>query len=263
LSETALTGMRTLVVGASSGIGRELVVQLVAEGARVVAAARRAERLAELRGAEAMSCDVRDPEQCEQLVGKAAAQLGGLDAVVFAAGVSRFTPLAKAGFDDWLDILQTNLMGAAMVTRAALPHLTAAGSQRRAVFLSSDSAAGPYPGLVAYGVSKGALSVFCRGLSGEYPALRVTDVCVGPTSDTEVSGQMDPEFLGYWIDRWYNEGWIKYALQTPAEVVSVILEALRAEAPEAFMDAHGAVEGAGAEDAAQASPAAGTGASRV
>jgi NAD(P)-dependent dehydrogenase (short-subunit alcohol dehydrogenase family) len=249
-------GMRTLVVGASSGIGRELVVQLVGQGARVAASARRTERLAELQGAEPLACDVRQPEHCDQLVAEAVERLGGLDALVFAAGVSRFTPLDSAGSDDWLDILRTNVVGAALVTRAALPHLTASSSQGRAVFLSSDSAAAPYPGLVAYGVSKSALGAFCLGLKGEYPALRVTDVCVGPTSDTEVSDHMDPELFGYWLDRWFAEGWIRYALQTPAEVVAVILEALRSDAPPAFVEAHGLAEGVAADAAEAAAQAA-------
>jgi NAD(P)-dependent dehydrogenase (short-subunit alcohol dehydrogenase family) len=239
MSKDSLSGMRTLVVGASSGIGRELVVQLVDRGARVVAAARRVDRLVELAGVQGIGCDVREPEQCERLVSDAAAHLGGLDAVVFASAVSRFTPLDQAGADDWLDILRTNLLGGVLVTRSALPHLTAEGSQGRAVFLTSDSGERPYPGLVAYGVSKGALGLFCLGLRGEYPSLRVTDVSVGPTSDTEVSHQMDPEFLSYWIDRWYAEGWIKYELQTPADVAAIVLDALQAPDPEPFLEARG------------------------
>jgi hypothetical protein len=53
---------------------------------------------------------------------------------------------------------------------------------------------------------------------------------------------MDPEMFGYWLDRWYAEGWIRYALQTPADVVAVILDALRADAPSTFIEAHAAEE---------------------
>src|SRR5438309_927268 len=65
---TRASGLRALVVGASSGIGREVAQQLVAEGAEVVVAARRVERLLAMAGVAALTCDVRDPAQCEAVV---------------------------------------------------------------------------------------------------------------------------------------------------------------------------------------------------
>src|SRR5438094_10301617 len=87
-----LQGARVLVVGASSGIGREVARQLGTNGARVVLAARRADKLAEAiaevgPGATSVVCDVRDPEQCDAVVTAAVEQLGGLDVVVYATAV--------------------------------------------------------------------------------------------------------------------------------------------------------------------------------
>ena len=82
-----LQDARVLVVGASSGIGREVALQAAAAGARVVLAARRADKLAEAaaeagdRAAVAV-CDVRDGDQCDAVVRDAVEQLGGLDIVV-------------------------------------------------------------------------------------------------------------------------------------------------------------------------------------
>ena len=80
-----LDGKRILVVGASSGIGREVGLQLARCGARVAFAARRLERLTDAvaeagGGAVAIACDTRDPASCEEVVATAVARLGGLDA---------------------------------------------------------------------------------------------------------------------------------------------------------------------------------------
>ena len=84
-------------------------------------------------------------------------RLGGLDALVYTAGLSRINPLHEASLDDWAELFGTNVFGAAVVTRAALPHLLADGSQGRALYLTSDSAEKPYPGLVLYSSAKAAI----------------------------------------------------------------------------------------------------------
>ena len=88
-----LEGRRLLVVGASSGIGRAIAVTAANAGARVALGARRSDRLAEAvvecgSGALAWPADVRDPDACDVLVANAVTALAGLDAVVYAAGVS-------------------------------------------------------------------------------------------------------------------------------------------------------------------------------
>lgn len=241
---SGLGGLRTLVVGASSGIGRELALELVARGARVAAAARRLERLVEMPDVVALCCDVRDPERCEQLVDDACAQLGGLDALVYATGLSRITPLDRSGIDDWRAIFETNVFGPALVTRAALPHLAAPGSQGRAVFLSSDSSELAFPGLVAYSASKAALGRFCQGLADEQPVLRVSEIVVGPTSGTEVANSFDPAEFQEWAVRWFEGGYVRHGMQQPAEVVAVIVDALLAASPPGRILAAGTEEGA-------------------
>jgi NAD(P)-dependent dehydrogenase (short-subunit alcohol dehydrogenase family) len=224
--------LKVLVVGASSGIGAATASALAGAGARVVGAARREARIAELDGVLPVACDVSTAEQCELTVETAVAHLGGLDALVYAAGTTGLTPLDSAGPEAWTKIFTTNLFGAAMITRAALPHLRRNGSDGRALFLSSDSAVKPYPGLVAYAASKAALSAFCQGLSSEFDELRVTEVMVGPTVDTEVGEHFDPEEFGRWYTRWCDEGFVRYGYQLSADVAAVVLDTLRAERPE-------------------------------
>lgn len=100
------------------------------------------------------------------------------------------------------------------------------------MFLTSDSAVKPYPGLVAYGASKAALDAFCQGLAAEHSSLRVTEVVVGPTIDTEVGQHFDPEEFGYWFERWCDEGFVRYGYQVSEEVASVIVATLASDAPE-------------------------------
>ncbi|MEY2569788.1 MAG: hypothetical protein QOE63_138, partial [Acidimicrobiaceae bacterium] len=148
---------RTLVIGASSGIGRELAEQLVARGIPVAAAARRVERVAEIPGLLALRCDVRDPAQCADVVSAAVDGLGGLDAIIYACGMSQITPLDRTDVDTWAQVFETNVFGAAMVTKSAIPHLVQSTGTGRALFLSSDSSEMAFPGLVAYSASKAAL----------------------------------------------------------------------------------------------------------
>jgi NAD(P)-dependent dehydrogenase (short-subunit alcohol dehydrogenase family) len=238
----ALVGLRVLVVGASSGIGREVATQLIDSGARVAVAARRADRLADLVGGTPIVCDVRDPLQCEHVVEAAVAELGGLDVVVYATALSKITPADTADIEEWRAVFETNVFGAALVTKHAIPHLTAAESAGRAVYLSSDSSDVAFPGLGAYSASKAALGRFCQGLSDELPTIRATEVVVGPTAGTDIADGFDPELFGIWATRWFEEGFVRHAMQEPADVARVVLDLLEDPSPPRRVFAVGASE---------------------
>jgi NAD(P)-dependent dehydrogenase (short-subunit alcohol dehydrogenase family) len=230
-SPDGIKGQRIIVVGASSGIGRGLALSLIEQGATVVASARRIDRLSELPGAIPIACDVAASTDVESLVEEAVARMGGLDALVYAAGLSRLHGLQKANLDDWQELYSVNLFGAALLTRAALPHLLAEGSQGRAVYLSSDSADRPYPGLVIYGTSKAALSAYTKGLASEFPSLRVTEVLVGPTAGTEVANHFDPELFEEWLPLWFEQGFVRFNMLQVEDVAAMITEVLAADGP--------------------------------
>jgi hypothetical protein len=67
-------------------------------------------------------------------------------------------------------------------------------------------------------------------------------VVVGPTADTGVADNMDPELLSYWVERWYGEGWVRFAMQMPADVASTIVAALAAADPKPVIAGHGGPE---------------------
>jgi NAD(P)-dependent dehydrogenase (short-subunit alcohol dehydrogenase family) len=247
-------GQRMIVVGASSGIGRGLATSLAEQGATVVASARRIDRLIELPGVIPIACDVTASGDVESLVEQAVERLGGLDALIYAAGLSRLHRLEKATIEDWQELYSINLFGAAILTRAALPHLLAHGSRGRAVYLSSDAAVRPYPGLVIYGTTKAALSAFTQGLASEFTSLRVTEVVVGPTAGTEVAVHFEPELLGEWLPIWFEQGFVRYDMLQVEDVASMIIEVLVADEPPSRLIATGPEGGQSLDDVERSMP---------
>jgi NAD(P)-dependent dehydrogenase (short-subunit alcohol dehydrogenase family) len=206
-----LEGARVLVIGASSGIGREVAGQLGAGGARVVVAARRADRLADAvadvgAGAASIVCDVRDPAQCDAVVGGAVELLGGLDAVVYATAVDPLVRLVDTDLDRWRQVYETNVFGASLVTRAALGPLTASGG--RMVYISATSVGRPLPGMGAYETSKAALDELVRAWRGEHPEIGFCNVAVGNTLGTEVHESWDRELLMELSPVWEARGYV-------------------------------------------------------
>jgi 3-hydroxy acid dehydrogenase / malonic semialdehyde reductase len=120
-----LEGKTAAVTGASSGIGAATVRALRADGVRVAAGARRAERL---DGDLNLSLDVTDPASCEGFVAAAVEGLGGLDILVNAAGLALGRdPFWDSSEEDERIVLETNVNGLIRMTRLCLPHLRDGG----------------------------------------------------------------------------------------------------------------------------------------
>lgn len=216
---------RLLVVGASKGIGRSVALAAARAGAAVVVSARDEARLDEVvaeggDAVEAIPADVRDPDAVAALVATALDRLGGLDAVVYATGVNHLAFLADTDHRHWQLVLETNLVGAALVTRAALDALR--GSGGRIAYLSSHSVPDPWPGLGAYVASKAALDTMIESWRREEPAVAFTRVVVGPTI-TGMAEAWDPELSAQLFDRWADEGRFEGITPVLPEVVAGVL----------------------------------------
>lgn len=232
-----LQGMRVLLVGASAGIGRATAEALRDAGAQVVGAARRVGHVEDLGLAGAVRCDVREPTDCSDVVSRAVGVLGGLDALVYATGVSRLCPLPEADAARWQETLETNLVGAALIARAALAPLLEGDGRGRVVLASSDSSQKPYPGLVPYAASKAAIEALTEGIRNEYPSLRATYVVVGPTDDTEMGRDWDPDLASHWVERWLTEGYFRFATQKSVDVAACITALLELDDPPLMAEA--------------------------
>jgi NAD(P)-dependent dehydrogenase (short-subunit alcohol dehydrogenase family) len=157
-----------MVTGATSGIGRACARGLLAEGARVVACGRRRERLAELEaeakaaGREllALEGDVREEAAGASWVKAAVERFGALHGLVNAAGVLGGGGVLETTTGEWDRVFDTNLRGLHFVTRAAGPELIK--SRGAVVNISSVAGPRPYANLLAYCVSKSAVSSYTR-----------------------------------------------------------------------------------------------------
>jgi NAD(P)-dependent dehydrogenase (short-subunit alcohol dehydrogenase family) len=207
-----LRGQRIVVVGASAGIGAAVAVQAAAAGASVVVAARRTDRLQAVvaragdRRVYAVECDVRDPGACERLVEHGVDHLGGLDAVVYSTAVDPLVRLVDTDAQQWADVLSTNVVGASLVCRAAVPHLAASGG--RYVFVSATSVGRPLPGMGAYETSKAALEELARAWRAEHPEIGFSTVAIGNTLGTEVTAGWDPALLAELGATWAERGYV-------------------------------------------------------
>ncbi|MCX4592191.1 SDR family oxidoreductase [Streptomyces sp. NBC_01549] len=182
--------MKAVVVGASSGLGRCIGVDLGRRGDQVALLARRHDRLVDAAkeagpDALAVACDVTDESSCRAAIEEAAAGLGGIDALVYATGIGPLAPVEKLDADAWRRAMDTNVIGAALVTSAALPHLTKSGGV--AAYLSSigGSLTPSWPGFAAYHVSKAALEKLVEAFRVEHPSVGFTRFVVGDCAGGE------------------------------------------------------------------------------
>lgn len=163
---------RSLVTGASSGIGEACALAFARRGHEVMLVARREERLRDVAGrcAEAgaadvlaVELDVRERAAVDAFAKEHAAWLAGLDVLVNNAGLARgFGPVHENDPRDWDEMLDTNVKGLLNVTRALMPHLVA----RRGDVVNIGSVAGRwvYPGGAVYCASKFAERAITEGL---------------------------------------------------------------------------------------------------
>jgi NAD(P)-dependent dehydrogenase (short-subunit alcohol dehydrogenase family) len=230
--------MRTVVVGASSGLGRCLGIGLAQRGAHTALLARRQQRLEAAAeeagpGTLAITCDVTNTESCRSAVNQAAEGLGGIDALVYAPGIGPLARLADMDAETWRRIFDTNVIGAALVTAAAMPHLT--DSSGTAVYLSSVSASTtpPWPGLGAYAVSKAALDKLVEAWRGEHPTVGFTRVVVGECMGGE--GDSMPEFANDWdqelaaevMPLWFARNYMSGAFVGIEDLITIVDSLLR------------------------------------
>lgn len=183
-----MKALRVLVTGASRGIGRAICLRLASQGAAIAAcASAHPEELAELvNEASALGGhvvpligDLADPSVPARLVSQAVNALGGLDAVVSNAGVSRPSTLATLTLEDWDFVVAVNARAPWLLAKAAYPALR----EGRGSFVSVASMSGiqPYPGMGAYSPSKAADLMLVRTLAQEWAAegIRVNAVSPG------------------------------------------------------------------------------------
>ena len=182
-----LQGQVAIVTGASQGLGRAIAVSLGKSGAHVVCVARNAEKLAETLSqieaaggkGEVRAVSVTEGAEVDQLIDSVADQQGRLDILVNNAGVTRDTLLPVMDDSQWDDVINTNLRGTFLFSRAASRVMMRA-RYGRIINISSVSGLIGNAGQTNYSASKAGMIGFTRSLSKELAKRKVTCNCVAP-----------------------------------------------------------------------------------
>mgnify|MGYP000965608867 CR=1 FL=1 len=176
-----LDGKTALVTGASSGLGERFALTLADSGARVAIAARRMDRLKELRaqieaaGGEsfAVQMDVLDGASIERAIATIETDFAPLDILVNNSGVSVTKRLGEYTEAEYDKVMNTNLKGAFFVAQAVGARMLATGRGGRIINIASAAGIEPMRGIGVYSMSKAAVISMTRAMAVESPLRKV------------------------------------------------------------------------------------------
>ena len=203
-----MTKKITLISGASRGIGRAVSLRLAHEGHFVVVLARNAEEIGELEheideaGGKALSivCDVSDEQQVNDAVAEVMRDFHRIDCLINNAGIGVFKPAEEITTADWERVMDVNVKGSFLLTRAVLPHMKAAGTGH-IVGIASDVSKRTFANGSLYTASKYAQHAFFESLRREVRSLGIKVSVVYPGlvdtyfHETEQGGPQQAKFL--------------------------------------------------------------------
>ncbi|WP_395649775.1 SDR family NAD(P)-dependent oxidoreductase [Brevundimonas sp.] len=186
-----LTGRTALITGASSGLGARFARMLASQGVKVVAGARRLDRLTaladEIRAAggriEPVEMDVEDEASIIAAYDQSEAAFGTVDTIIANAGVNAQGPALDLPSDDLGQLLRINVQGVYLTAREGARRLIASpdSSRGRIILLGSVGSQRPLAGLTAYSTSKAGVAMLGKGLAREWArhGINVNTICPG------------------------------------------------------------------------------------
>ena len=184
-----------LVVGASSGIGREVALNLVECGASVSVSSRREEKLCELKEMcngqlDYCQADVREYSKINEAIETFAIKKGKFDGVVYTAGISHIIPIRIIDIDVEKEMMDVNYWGAVNVIKSILKRRIA-NEGTSVVLVSSLAAKTCTRGMSSYAASKAALKALSRCAAQEYgsKSYRINTISFGRISNTDMTNR--------------------------------------------------------------------------
>ncbi|MEM7456880.1 MAG: SDR family NAD(P)-dependent oxidoreductase [Planctomycetota bacterium] len=235
-----LTGKRAIVTGASSGIGRCLALELAKAGVRVLACARREEKLVELQQAAAgvgaseiatLAGDVTDSDFRDQLLKHCVLEFGGLDILINNAGTTAMGQFKEAGEQRLRSIFEVNFFAIAELTRVAIP-LLQNGDMPVVVNVSSVLGHRAVPYKSEYSASKFAVHGFSDALRAELKKDGIDVLLISP-------GTTDSDFFDSAIEDSVGRNWKKGGAMSPDVVARKTIIAIRKRKQEIILSAGG------------------------
>lgn len=218
-----LNGRRIVITGAASGIGKRTAQLFAAEGAKLGLLdldRDGVEKMARDVNGVGHAVDITDDAAVDAAINRIADNLGGIDGLVNAAGIMITGPLADMPAARFRKVVEVNLTGTYIVTRACVPWLA---KSPRSTIVNIGSAQGLLPnapGHTAYAASKGAVVNISRALAAELaPAIRVNCICPGMV-DTPMAEGFKANVGNYALKR----------LADPEEIARAILFLTSSEA---------------------------------
>lgn len=186
--------MIIFVTGATAGFGQNITRRFIANGHKVIASGRRAERLKELKdelgeNLYTVQLDVRNRAAIDEAIAALPAEWRDIDVLVNNAGLALgIEPAHKANIEDWENMIDTNNKGLVYMTRAVLPAMVER-NVGHIVNIGSIAGSWPYQGGNVYGATKAFVRQFSLNLRTDLhgTALRVTDIEPGLVGGTEFS----------------------------------------------------------------------------
>jgi gluconate 5-dehydrogenase len=206
-----LTGQVAIVTGASRGLGQYFARALAKAGADLVLTSRKREALADFaaeieamgRKTLSLELDVRDQASIERMAAEAQAAFGQIHILVNNAGCNIRKPALEVTWDDWNQILDTNLRGMFFVSQAVARGMIAHG-YGRVVNIGSVTSVFGFAGLAPYGASRGGVRQLTMSLADDWGKFGVTVNCLAPgwfrTEQNKVLYE-SKEWVDYIVDR--------------------------------------------------------------
>jgi len=234
-----LENKNALITGGASGIGRATAIRFAEEGANVAVADRNmtaaegvAAEVRKLgRKAVAIQVDTSDEAQVAAMVARTVAELGGVDILVAAAGISHArygeegagnpAPLTAKPLADWKKVLSVNLDGVFLCDRAVALEMVKAGKGGRIINIASGAAKLPTPGAGEYAVSKAGVWMLSKVLAVELAPSKITVNAIGPgfiNTPMTALGKTNTPMFDAWID-----GTPMARMGEPDEIAAVVL----------------------------------------
>jgi NAD(P)-dependent dehydrogenase (short-subunit alcohol dehydrogenase family) len=209
------SGKTAIVTGGASGIGEGIARRLHADGAKVVIADQNAEAgrgVAEELNGMAIALDVTDEQAMDDLVASTVRQFGGLDIMINNAGIIQIAPVVATEYADWKRIMDVNVDGVFLGSRAAARVMTEQGRGGAIINASSGAGRRGVPNISGYCASKAAIIMLSQSLAVELAPHNITVNCYTPGHIT----------TPFW--KGISEGFSCVLDKTPEEVVEMFME---------------------------------------